>query len=570
MKFLHVLACLISFSNPLYLTADIKKWTQAEWNTIYSEPLLLPELCGVALSEYQVSGAHYCPHSNWAAWEAQGTHRGHPTIHNNECSGKACDFWQLWPQDISLIQDLGCNALRISIEWSAIESAEGEFCQEALQHYIDMIDALIAQGITPMITLHHFTHPQWFEDKGGFAQEANIFYFVRFCEYVFTHLADKVRLWCTINEIGPFVFEGYIEGVFPPGKVMALRQAALVMRNMLKAHCDVYRALKKLPHGQEAQIGLVHQYAPFESYSSYRSSMLKSVGTYTLLMALGSILPIGTYDHTLLINNRQIYSQGDVIPLSDNAIYKCLLATGTIIAGFNLLEKIPTAFMNYIFNDAMLHFLQTGTLFPYIPGWRMTIADAPQCYDFIGLNVYSRMVMRSRVCDALCLKPAPEPEFPVVYPSGKDGELMTSMPYAICPESLYEGIVQLSKLGKPIYITENGVADTYDVYRGMYIKSYLYALSKALYDGYDVRGYFYWSLLDNFEWNRGYSQKFGLYDVDLVTQKRTLKRGAQVYKDLIQTATRIRPVTVICNTSTTISAIDNLLFFILKKIFTKK
>jgi beta-glucosidase/6-phospho-beta-glucosidase/beta-galactosidase len=545
--------------------ADLQKWSKQTWDDLYNAPLLLPALCGTAVSEYQVSGSASCPHSNWAAWEAKGTHKGHPTIKNNDRSGDACHFWHTWPEDINLITDLGCNAFRFSIEWSVIEPEEGVFCMEAVQHYIDMVNALLARGIEPMITLHHFTHPQWFEEKGGFASEDNIKFFVRFCEYVFNHLSDRVTLWCTINEIGPFVFEGYIEGVFPPGKTMALREAALVMRTMLKAHCEVYRALKKLPNGKTAQIGLVHQYAPFESHTAVPKTAFKIfVGcglvagacvalkkmffNTTDMLEMPDFLPclpttvsftksdmFGTYPLTKYVHYdvHNYFGVGTAYALSGVG---ALLSGARSLYMFNAMEKMPAMFMDYIFNGAMLHFLKTGTIFPYIPFLRMTIEDAPQLYDFIGLNCYSRMVMRSRVQDAVSGLPAPDPEFPIVHPSGKDGELMTDMPYAICPEALYEGIVEIAKLGKPIFITECGAPDRSDVYRGFYIKSYLYALSRAMREGYDIRGFFYWSLMDNFEWNRGYEQKFGLYHVDFKTQKRSLYLGSQVYKELLKQA----------------------------------
>jgi beta-glucosidase len=504
------------------LSAHVPKWTKQEWDALYAKPLLLPHLCGAAIAEYQVSGADNCPQSNWAAWEVKGTHNGHPTIKNNDRSGSGSDFWHKWRDSIDHLKELGCNSFRFSVEWSVIEPEEGVFCPEALQHYADLCDALIEAGIIPMITLHHFTHPQWFEDRGGFAVEANIPLFVRFCEHVFTKLSSKVSLWCTINEIGPFVFEGYVEGVFPPGKFLALHEAAVVMRTMLKAHCDVYRALKALPGGDRAQIGLVHQYAPFEAHSSLFSSMSKAARGYAAMIALSGYIGASSYG----LNPRV---------LSSLTFAKYCGVGVAAFAGLNILEQVPARFMHYLFNDAMLNFLKTGVLFPYIPLLRMTITDAPDCYDFIGLNVYSRMVMRSRVCDAVLGKPAPDSEFPIVYPTGRDGELKTDMPYVICPESLYAGIVEMSKLGKPIYITENGAPDKHGAYRGLYIKSYLTALSRALYDGYDVRGFYYWSLMKNFEWNRGYEQNFGLYEVDPQTYEWTLCPGAEVYQAALST-----------------------------------
>jgi len=465
----------ISFKNTVIALAALITLSTAaihwDWSHINTDDIVLPALCGVSVSEYQVSGADICKGSNWAAWENKKTHNGHSTIARNQTSGIACDFWHNYKQDIQLIKELGCNAFRLSVEWSIIEPQEGQFNQEAINHYKELCAELVANDITPMITLHHFTHPQWFEEKGAFEHTENIRYFVRFCSHIFTQLHDKVTFWCTINEIGPYIFQGYIHGAFPPGK-HSLYTAAKVMKNMLIAHVEVYNNLKVLPGGDEAQIGIVHQYLPFESHS------------YT-----------------------------------------------------SLLEHIPSKFMNYIFNDAILHFLKTGELFPHVPLLRTTIVDAPTSYDFMGLNFYSRVVLKSNIFDKLISSNFNTTD--IVAPSCFDGEVMTDMEYPIYPEGLYIAITEMAKLGKPIYVTENGVPDGNDDRRPMYIKRYLYALSRALREGYDVRGYFYWSLMDNFEWDRGYDKQFGLYAVDFTTQKRTLRPGAQYYQRAIQQSKRV-------------------------------
>jgi beta-glucosidase len=426
-------------------------------------------LWGTAISEYQVSGSKICKHSNWSNWEQKRIHRNHPTILDNDWSLEACNFWDNYEYYIELLQELGCNSFRFSIEWTVIEPECGNFSQEALDHYIELCNALINAGIEPIVTLHHFTHPAWFENIGGFTKEKNIKYFVRFSKYVFHALQDRVRLWCTINEIGPFVFMGYIMGSFPPG-VHNLHMAARVMRTMLKAHCRVYKALKKMSLNPETHIGLVHQYCTFE-------------------------------------------------PHDTSLLGKC-----------NLLEQVPAYFMTYVFNSAILHFLRTGVLFPHNPLLRLNIPDAPQCFDFIGLNLYSRIVLKSHLKQ--CIKTRDFSD--IVKPMGRNGELMTDMPYPICPESLYNAIVDLSSLNVPIYITENGLADAQDNRRGLFITAYLKELARAIKDGYDVRGYFFWSLIDNFEWAEGYSKKFGLYRYNPLTGIGELKDGAKVYQALLR------------------------------------
>ncbi|HRN78199.1 MAG TPA: family 1 glycosylhydrolase [Candidatus Dependentiae bacterium] len=468
---------MINVKNPsivlafLFISFPLVATLHWDWSHININDIVLPPLCGVSMSEYQNSGAINCPDSNWAHWEAQGTINGYPTIDGNQTSGIACDFWNNYKNDIQLIKELGCNALRLSVEWSIIEPQKGKFNQAAMDHYKDVCNELIANGITPMITLHHFTHPQWFEERGGFEREENIRYFVRFCERIFMHLQDQVKLWCTINEIGPYAFQGYIHGAFPPGK-HNIYTAATVMKHMLIAHVDVYNTLKALPGGKDTQIGIVHQYLSFESHSY-----------------------------------------------------------------ISVLEHIPSLFMNYVFNDAIVHFLKTGELFPRIPLLRRTIVDAPDAYDFIGLNFYSRVVLKSNIFDKLINCDFSTKD--IVAPACLDGEIMTDMEYPIYPEGLYIALKEMAQLGKPIYVTENGVPDGNDDRRPLYIKRYLYALSQAIKEGVDVRGYFYWSLMDNFEWDRGYNKKFGLYEADFTTQKRSLRPGAQCYQRAIQTSSRV-------------------------------
>lgn len=401
-------------------------------------------LWGSAISEYQVSGAAICTDSNWSEWE--------PRL--KEKSGDACQFWDRYSQDITLMKELGIKSLRFSVEWCKIEPEEGVFNQDALDHYKKFVDELLANNIIPMITLHHFVHPAWFEEKGGFERRENGVYFERFCAHVFEHLSDKVKLWCTINEPTVFAFQGYIRGVFPPGKTN-FKACWAVLRNMMEWHTQTYYRLKSMKNGQDVQIGIVHQYLVFEPYGSW-----------------------------------------------------------------NLLERIPGWLFNPITNDAVLEFLKTGT-FKGRHGQRYQ-APEPKPFDFLGLNYYSRAVLKGQ----LSLK---EPLIPACGP----GEIMTDMPYGIYPQGFYNAIMDMNSIGVPLYITENGIADARDDKRALWIMQYIDALHQALEDGADVRGYYYWSLLDNFEWDMGYGMKFGLYEVDLETKKRRLREGSKAYQEII-------------------------------------
>lgn len=524
LKKIGALALSCSFA----LSAVVPQW---HWESIDLSTMQLPTMSsgfrwGVALSEYQNSGADRFPNSNWAHFEKQ-THTDfwgdvHSTIKTGEGSGYACNFWESYPEDIKLIEELGCNSLRISVEWTAIEPEEGVFSQEALDHYKDLIKRCNDAGIDVMVTIYHWTHPMWFEEKGGFENEENIPYFVRYCQKVFEALHDTVTLWCTINEIGSVVIQGYLRGEFPPGKTNPWT-AMRVTRCMMRAHCEAYKALKQMPGGAEAQIGLVHAYVPFEPHD------------------LGYDYPKATPEAP---------TKPAMAGWSLTGLPRLLWAQ------LNLIERGGSAYMSYFFNYEMLKFLRTGTMYDFIPGLRLDMPEAPNCIDFIGLNFYARVVLESNVkgcikniiewtlqnavaCvnthDVACddLKTLAK-KLEVAYPSRREHEVMSDMQYPVCPESLYCAIQEFSRLGKPIYITENGAPDGRDDRREIWIKRYLYALSEALKDGYDVRGYYYWSLMDNFEWNEGYAKKFGLYEVDFVTQKRTLRKGSYAYKNILE------------------------------------
>jgi beta-glucosidase len=197
----------------------------------------------------------------------------------------------------------------------------------------------------------------------------------------------------------------------------------------------------------------------------------------------------------------------------------------------NVIEPIPCYYLNYIFNDVIFDFLKTGK-YEFRMGLNVvketgSMQAAPKSFDFIGLNYYSRVVAQNlsrwdKFVDTTC----------------RPGEIMTDMPYPIYAEGLYHAIAKMAELKVPIYITENGIADVKDDRRELWIRRYLYALSQAIKDGYDVRGYYYWTLTDNFEWDEGFHPKFGLYEVDFATQERHLRAGAHAYKEIIRTCVR--------------------------------
>ena len=432
------------------------KWN---WKNIDVKKMIFPKsfFWGTATASHQVEGG--CTNNNWFKWESAIDENGNPRIKDNQISGIACDHWNRYNDDISLIKELGVNYYRLSLEWSKIETEKGIFNEDALDHYSDVIDSLIKNDIVPVITLHHFTNPIWFDDMGGFEKEDNIDHFISFCEVVFNRYSDRVKDWCTINEPEVYSVMGYFAGVFPPGQKNP-QLAVEVLKNLLVAHTKVYHVLKKLPNGLESEIGIVKNIMQFDPYRRW-----------------------------------------------------------------NLLDWMVCSIVNKIYNGIALSYLKTGKInvyYQFFVKMKYEDSDAAQATDFFGLNYYSHNYLK--------FKFNPNEFFENKF---FDNDIMTDMPYVIYPEGLYRAIKSAEIVGKPIIITENGIADDKDDRRTLYIERYIYAMNRAMQEGSDIRGYFYWSLMDNFEWAEGYDMRFGLYEVDFKTQKRTLREGSRKFVEII-------------------------------------
>ena len=430
------------------------------WNKIDTQNIHFPNsfAWGTATAAHQVEGNN--TNNNWYDWEHQLDENNQPRIHNGDKSILAADHWNRYPDDIKLMKDLGVNHYRFSIEWSKIEPQNGDYNVESIQHYRDLCDSLIKNNITPVVTLHHFTHPTWFEKLGAFEKKENIDHFIEYSEYAFNNLKDLVPIWCTINEPSVFVSQGYFNGIFPPGKKDPVL-AATVLENLLFAHTKTYKHLKSLNGGDNAQIGLVKNIFQFDP-----------------------------------------------------------------LRRWHILDWAFSKVLNNVFTHSTLDYFKKGYSTFSLPGMvkkHMENNDAVGAMDFIGLNYYSRMHVKGQ---ANLTEPF------VFEKRAKD--IQTDMDYALYPEGFYEALHTISTLKKPIYVTENGVADQGNNIREIFIKRYLYALHKGLQDGLDIRGYFYWTLMDNFEWAEGYKMKFGLYKVDFETQERTLRESSNLFAKMVK------------------------------------
>ena len=430
-----------------------------DWKKINMSNMKFPSsfYWGTATASHQVEGN--CNNNNWYNWESSKDENGSPRIKDSQVAGIACDHWNRHKEDVSLIKDLGISHYRLSLEWSKIEPQKNEYNQSAIEHYIEVVECLVNENITPVITLHHFTNPIWFEEIGGFEKEENIEHFLSFCKKVFPLFSDKVKMWCTINEPEVYSVMGYFAGIFPPGK-KSPQLAVEVQKNLLVAHTKVYQELKSLPDGSSCQIGLVKNIMQFDPYRRW-----------------------------------------------------------------HLLDWLVCHVTNKVYNGIALTYLKKGKIninYPFFAKLKYSSSDAALATDFFGLNYYSHNHLKFKF-DSYEF-------FENKYPKN---DIITDMPYTIYAEGFYRAIKQASKIGKPIIITENGIADAVDDRRSLYIQRYIYAMNKAIKEGVDVQGYFYWSLMDNFEWAEGYDMKFGLYEVNFNTQERTLRNGSKAFIDIV-------------------------------------
>lgn len=412
-------------------------------------------LWGVGSSAHQFEGN--CTNNNWHRWEQEQIAKQSGLV--KEPSGQACDHWNRYKEDIQLIKELGANSFRFSIEWSKVQPREDQFDETALQHYNDVCDELIKNNIKPCVTLHHYTDPLWFADKGGFAQKENIHYFVEFCKKVYDRLHTKVHLWFTFNSPDGYAAKGYLKGFTPPGE-QNMQRMSEVYKNLLEAHVQTYRALKNRIVGHNPKIGI-----------------LKNI---------------------FQLDPARVWNPLDII-------------------GCTIGRSLQ--------DDCFFDFFTQGTFKIYVPfkaSVKHVNREAIGAIDFIGINYYSHGIMNN---------------FSVgTHP--KEEETQTKI-YTIYPEGLYRAISLvhhrlIKKLPNtiPIYITENGIATDDAATRTKFCKYYLYALSKAIQEGYDVRGYIRWALLDNYEWGTT-DKHYGEYHVDFKTQKRTLKEGSKFFQRLL-------------------------------------
>jgi beta-glucosidase len=428
---------------------------------------------GAATAAYQIEGAWDEDGKGVNIWDRFSHTPG--KISGGDTGDIACDHYHHWQDDINLMKEIGLQAYRFSISWSRlIPEGCGEVNQAGIDFYSQLVDKLLENEIEPYLTLYHWDLPQALQDQGGWLARSTAEAFVEYADLVSQKLGDRVRYWMTFNE--PFVsaWVGHLDGHHAPGHKNVDEMLAAA-HHLLLAHGWAVPVIRANVPG--SQVGIV--------------------------VNLGGKVPASNSfaDRAAAWREDGILNRWYLDPLAGR--------------GYPL--------------DIVQHY---GRPMGFIKADDMESIAVPT--DFIGVNYYARGVVRSEAIAE------DENEARTVFLNPNP----TEMGWEVYPEGLYEilGRVHFDYNFPKIYITENGAAypdvidekgKVEDPLRIAYIRDHLISVSKAITVGVPVKGYFAWSLMDNFEWSYGYSKRFGLIYVDFETQRRILKSSARWYRDVI-------------------------------------
>ncbi|WP_081982299.1 glycoside hydrolase family 1 protein [Streptacidiphilus albus] len=459
-------------------------------------------LWGAATAAYQIEGAVTEGGRTASIWDTYSHTPGR--IRNGDTGDTAADHYHRFREDIALMSDLGLQAYRFSVSWSRVQpTGRGPAVEHGLDFYRALVDGLLEAGITPVATLYHWDLPQELEDAGGWPVRDTAERFGEYAALMGEALGDRVGLWTTLNEPWCSAYLGYGSGVHAPGRTepaSALRAA----HHLNLGHGRAVSALRAaLPSSARLSITLnLHEVRPL-SDSLADQEAARRIDAVGNRVFTGPILD-GTYPEDLLADTAHLLDWSEVIRPGD---------VGAISAPIDLLG------INY-----------------YTP----TLVSSRLGTD--GLGAGSGAATRDDGHGRSEHSPWPGSEDVIFHlPPGE----RTAMNWSIDPSGLYDLLTRTAREhpGLPLLVTENGAAfDDYvnpegevrDPERIAYLRSHLAAVHRALAEGVDVRGYFLWSLMDNFEWAYGYGKRFGAVYVDYATQRRIPKSSALWYSEAIR------------------------------------
>jgi beta-glucosidase len=391
-------------------------------------------------------------------------------VRNGDSGGLACDFYHRYPEDIGLMRELGLDAFRFSVAWPRIiPGGRGAVNEEGLDFYDRLVDELLANGITPFPTLFHWDTPQALEDEGGWTNRATAEAFVEYAAVVAARLGDRITHWTTHNEPWVVAWLGHAWGEHAPGRTSEA-DAIAAAHHLLLSHGWALEALRGIV--PDAEIGIA-------------------------------------------LNLEHVDPQSD--------------SEGDLDAARELDGTANRWFLDPLFRGAYPADL-VERFAPPVQDGDLEAISAP--IDFLGVNNYFRFVVQAGANG--------DGPHVVQDPTWE----RTDMGWEVYPEGLYQLLIRVARDYAPpaLYVTENGAAfadirshdaRVHDPERTAYIELHIDAVRRAAADGAPVKGYFVWSLLDNFEWSLGYSKRFGIVYVDYPTQERVPKDSFYRYRDLI-------------------------------------
>ncbi len=432
-------------------------------------------LWGSATASYQVEGANSEGGRGPSIWDTFSHTPG--KVHGGDTGDIADDYFHKYTQDIALMKDLGLKSCRFSISWSRIfPTGTGAINQQGLDFYDRMVDSLLAAGIEPFCTLYHWDLPQTLEDKGGWRNKDTAKAFADYAGFTAGKLNSRVKHFMTMNEMRTFVELGYGNGTHAPGLKLDPKALAQLTHHVVLGHGLAVQSIRA------------------------KTSAATKVGIADNCVAT-----------TPVIESPEHIAAARTAMREENAQFLSVVMDGRYSERY--LKRLGADQPNFTPEEMS------------IIGSRM---------DFVGINVYQPAFVRADSSDAgYTLVPPPQS-----YPH------MFSPWLNVGPEGLYWApklVADIWKV-KELYITENGCSSSdhiasdgqvYDTDRVMFLRGYLTQLQRAVADDVPVKGYFLWSLLDNFEWADGYDKRFGITYVDFTTQKRTPKLSAAFYKQVI-------------------------------------
>ncbi|HZM71887.1 MAG TPA: GH1 family beta-glucosidase [Candidatus Polarisedimenticolia bacterium] len=439
-------------------------------------------LWGAATSAYQIEGAVNADGRGESIWDRFCHTPG--AIEGGATGDIACDHYHRWPGDLDLMAEIGLTAYRFSVSWPRIQpEGRGRLNAPGLDFYSRLVDGLLSRGIAPVVNLYHWDLPQALEDRvRGWTGRETAERFADFAEAVFRRLGDRVSWWLTLNEPWVQAFLGYHQGIHAPG-VRDLGAAVRASHHLLLGHGLAVEAYRSLSLG--GQIGLALD---------------------------------------LQVSSPATDSDEDrrAATLSDGATNRWFL--DALLRG---------AYPSDVAELFAAHGADIGSVVR--PGDLATIARP---IDFLGMNYYFRRTVSAADTG---LGWTEDPAAP------RTSTGVTEMGWGIDPDAFLEQLLRLHAdyPGMPILVTENGIGLRDDVgpdgsvddrRRIDYLRDHVARVRQAIDAGVDVRGYFVWTLLDNFEWSFGYRPRFGLVHVDFATQRRTPKASAGWYAKLIRSA----------------------------------